>query len=213
MLIFCLRLARAANCSLDSSDASHLSEERAKSRYAGYFYLGNKPDPGKRMPPLNGPVHINCKLLKHVTASSFESELGGMFHNGQDGAYIRAILEEMGHPQPPTPMMTDNLAATNIANDIGKQKRSRAIDMRFYWIKDRIKQGHFDIFWRPGTENLADYWTKHHPASHHREMRPIVLNNSNSNVCQQPQHTRGCVDATKVRMQGTYAEAATRGVA
>ena len=42
-------------------------------------------------------------------------------------------------------------------------------------------------------------------------MRPIVLNNSNSNVCQQPQHTRGCVDATKVRMQGTYAEAATRG--
>ena len=71
---------------------------------------------------------------------------------------------------------TDNLAANNIANDIGKQKRSRAIDMRFYWIQDRIKMGHFHVFWRPGSENLADYWTKHHPTAHHREMRPIILN-------------------------------------
>ena len=75
-----------------------------------------------------------------VVASSFEAELGGLFHNGQDGAYIRTILEEMGHPQPATRMVTDNLAANNIANDIGKQKRSKAIDMRFYWIQDRIKQ-------------------------------------------------------------------------
>ena len=74
-------------------------------------------------------------------------------------------------------MVTDNLAANNIANDIGKQKRSKAIDMRFYWVKDRVKQGQFHIFWMPGDTNLADYWTKHHPPAHHRAMRPIIHNN------------------------------------
>ena len=93
---------------------------------------------------------------------------GGLFHNAQDGECIRTILEEMGHPQPTTMMITDNLAANNIANDIGKQKRSRAIDMRFYWIQDRIKMGHFHVFWRPGSENLTD---QHANFSRRRETR------------------------------------------
>ena len=177
------------------------------------------------MPNPNAPVHVNCKLLKLVAASSFEAELGGLFHNGQDGEHVRTILEEMGHEQPTTMMVTDNLAANNIANDIGKQKRSRAIDMRFYWIKDRVKMGHFHVFWRPGTENIADYWTKHHPASHHREMRPIVMNSKKTEIKKAVTfskdltfskdfsekavgsgslHPRGCVDSRSD--QGTYAD-------
>ena len=56
-----------------------------------------------------------------------------------------------------------------------KQKRSKAIDMRFYWIRDRVRQGQFRIFWRKGTMNRADYMTKHHPASHHRAIRSAYL--------------------------------------
>jgi len=40
-------------------------------------------------------------------------------------------LEELGHKQPPTPIVTDNLTAKGIANDDIRQKRSKAIDMRF----------------------------------------------------------------------------------
>ena len=206
------------------SDASYLSEPKARSRFGGFFFLGPKSIDGKTMPTPNAPVHVNCKLLKLVVASSFEAEFGGLFHNGQDGEYIRTLLDEMGHPQPRTMMVTDNLAANNIANDIGKQKRSRAIDMRFYWIKDRIKLGHFHVFWRPGTENLADYWTKHHPVSHHQAMRPIVFNsNEKATVAFSKgtksqssghQHPRGCVDLTKIRgaTKGTYADALRHGV-
>ena len=45
------------------------------------------------------------------------------------------------------------------------------MDMRFYWIRDRVRQGHFLISWRKGADNLADYFTKHHLPSHHRLMR------------------------------------------
>lgn len=202
------------------SDASYMSESKARSRFGGFFFLGPTSIDGKSMPNPNAPVHVNCKLLKLVAASSFEAELGGLFHNAQDGEYIRTILEEMGHPQPTTMMITDNQAANNIANDIGKQKRSRAIDMRFYWIQDRIKMGHFHVFWRPGSENLADYWTKHHPTAHHREMRPVILNSkprvkfsgvvncamteSRSSPSHRHLHPRGCVD-TRCD-QGTYAD-------
>ena len=46
-----------------------------------------------------------------------------------------------------------------------------------------------------------------------RVMCPIVLNNSKSKLCHQQQHTRGCVNATKVRKQVTYAAAVMQGVA
>jgi hypothetical protein len=85
------------------------------------------------------------------------------------------MLKEMGWPQPATPMQTDNSTACGIANDTIKQQQSRAIDMRFYWVQDRTQQGHFDIFWKPGSTNLADYFTKHHPAKHHQLMRPKYL--------------------------------------
>ena len=52
---------------------------------------------------------------------------------------------------------------------------SKAVDMRFHWIRDRVQQGHFTIAWRPGTENLADYFTKEHPLRHFRTMRSFLV--------------------------------------
>jgi hypothetical protein len=45
----------------------------------------------------------------------------------------------MGHPQLATPIQTDNECAPGIVNNTVKQRRSKAIEMRFYWIKDRVK--------------------------------------------------------------------------
>ena len=85
-------------------------------------------------------------------------------------------LAEMGRQQPPTPVSTDNTAATRIVNGTAKQKRSRVIDMIFYWVRDRIRQNHFHISWEEGKNNLADYVTKHHPIWNHRKMRPRYIN-------------------------------------
>jgi hypothetical protein len=78
-------------------------------------------------------------------------------------------------PQPPTALQTDNKVAEGILNNTVKQKRSKAIDMRFYWLQDRIQQGQFNVYWRPGEANLANYISKHHPAKHHRAVRPTYL--------------------------------------
>jgi hypothetical protein len=39
--------------------------------------------------------------------SAAEAEIGAIFINAKEGAVLRTTLEELGHPQPPTPMETD----------------------------------------------------------------------------------------------------------
>eukprot|EP00957_Ditylum_brightwellii_P030880 2339864-Ditylum_brightwellii.AAC.1 len=65
----------------------------------------------------------------------------------------------MGHLQPPTIVITDNSTADGIVNGCANQHRTWAMDMRFYWRRERIKQGHYLVMWQPGDTNLADYLT------------------------------------------------------
>jgi hypothetical protein len=127
----------------------------------------------------NAPVFVMCNILKEVVSAASEAELAGLFHNGKEACPIRTCLEELGHPQPPTPMKTDNTTAAGLANDTVKQKRSKAIDMRFYWIRDRVQQGQYHVYWRKAEINRADYFTKHHSTKHHRQMRPEYLHQAN----------------------------------
>jgi len=89
--------------------------------------------------------------------------------------YIRQILTELGHQQPKTPIQTDNSTAEGVINSKIQPKRTKAMDMRYHWLRDREAQGQFRIYWRPGKTNLADYFTKHHPPSHHVNVRSIFL--------------------------------------
>ena len=74
-------------------------------------------------------------------------------------------------------MQVNNTTSVGFANDTIKQKRSKAIDMRFYWIRDSTRQGHLNIYWAPRSTNLGDYHTKHHSPVHHRLMFPHFLHN------------------------------------
>ena len=69
---------------------------------------------------------------------------------------ISTILRELGHLHPSTPIQVDNSTADGFANNTIKQKQSKAIDMRFYWIRDLTSQGQFLIYWQPGITNLGD---------------------------------------------------------
>ena len=72
-------------------------------------------------------------------ASAAEAELGALFLNCQEAVPIRIMLEEMGHTQTPTPVQVDNSTALGIATGTIKQRKSKAMDMLFYWIRDRKK--------------------------------------------------------------------------
>jgi hypothetical protein len=177
------------------SDAAYLNAPNARSRVGGHFFLGWLPE--KNLPiRLNGAIHVISTILKFVAASAAEAELGALFVNAKEGRVIRLILQELGHPQPPTPIHCDNSTAAGIANNTVKRQRSRSMEMRYFWIADQVARHQFDVRWHPGQENMGDYHTKTHPTSHHVRVRPYYLHEANSPLelprAMTPEELRGC---------------------
>jgi hypothetical protein len=81
------------------SDASYLSENEAKSRAGGFFYMGNTAQNDKKL--TSGAILIVSKVLKHVMSSAAEAEIRAVFINAKEGAILRTTLDELGHTQPP----------------------------------------------------------------------------------------------------------------
>jgi hypothetical protein len=106
------------------SDASYLSENEAKSRAGGFFYMGNNNKNDKKL--TNGAILIVSKVLKHVMSSAAEAEIGAVFINAKEGNVLRTTLEELWHKQPSTPMETDNTTATGYSNGTIKQKTNKS---------------------------------------------------------------------------------------
>ena len=133
------------------SDASELSETPECSRTGGNYYLSSLPADPKKSPnlpsPENGPIHTECRILKHVVESASESEVGGIFQNGQTAVPLRIILHEISFNQPPTPIKTDNSTAEGIVLTTFIQNRCKATDMQFYWMKYRVKETDFFVYW------------------------------------------------------------------
>ena len=90
----------------------------------------------------------------------------------------QVTLNEMDHEQTrPTPLQFDNKCAAGIINDQVRQKASKCMDMRFYWLRDQVRQNLIHVYWKYRIENDADYSTKHHPTKHHIQMwGKFVLN-------------------------------------
>ena len=153
------------------SDASYLSEPKARSRAGGHMFMAGSEE----IPINNGAVLNISQIKKAVMSSAAEAELGALFINAKTAVAMRKTLEEMGHPQPRTPIQTDNSTAHALLTNRILPKALKAMDMRFNWLRCRDAQGQYRFYWRPGTQNLADYWTKHHPASHHKSFRPQIL--------------------------------------
>ena len=58
-------------------------------------------------PNNNGAVLNIAQIIKSMMSSAANAELGALYVNTHKAIPQRQLLEEMGHPQPPTPMQTD----------------------------------------------------------------------------------------------------------
>ena len=94
------------------SDAGYLNESKARSRAGGHFFLSNDV----QNPPNNGAVLTIAQIIDAVMSSAAEAEMGALFINAKEAVHIQRILHEMGHPQPRTPIQTDNSMAEGVIN-------------------------------------------------------------------------------------------------
>eukprot|EP00804_Cyclotella_cryptica_P017706 CCRYP_001159-RD/>CCRYP_001159-RD protein AED:0.46 eAED:0.46 QI:0/-1/0/1/-1/1/1/0/104 len=103
-------------------------------------------------------------------SSAAEAETGELYINARKAVEERNIIKELGHKQPPTPIQTDNSTAEGIVNNRVQPQHTKAMDMRFHWLVGPHKSKTILFLLAPGHNKQGDYFTKHHPASHHRNM-------------------------------------------
>ncbi len=76
------------------------------------------------------------------------------------------------NPQPSCDWTTLSVAIGLVAESIN-HKRSKAMDMRLFWLVDRIRQKQFKVEHIPGMWNIADHFTK--PLPKHKVYRFFEL--------------------------------------
>jgi hypothetical protein len=104
-------------------------------------------------------------MISCIVASAAEAELAAGFQQAQIAVRLRNTLTNLGYPQLLTLLLIDNTVAIGLANDTMNKKRSKNMDSRFFWLRDRMSQQQFVVEHIPGQHNVADFFTKALPKS------------------------------------------------
>ena len=111
----------------------------------------------------NGSIMVISSIMQKIMSSAAEVECGELFYNSKELEALRTTLKEMGHQQQATEIITDNSTSNGIMRVTIKQKRTKSMDVRFYWFRDQVEQKHLEVKCKPGHINLCDYFTRHPP--------------------------------------------------
>jgi hypothetical protein len=75
--------------------------------------------------------------------------------------YLKELIQGMGYAQRTIEIECDNQGAVGIATLTKNNRKMRHIAMRYHWTREQVLQKVFDIVWRTGKNNKADYATKY----------------------------------------------------
>jgi hypothetical protein len=108
------------------SNASYLLEANACSQAGGHVFMSSNTP----LPHNNGAVLTIAQIIKAVMSSAAEAKIGALYINCWEAVPACHTLEFLGHPQPPTPIQTDNTTALGIVNN-NVMKKLKAMDMKY----------------------------------------------------------------------------------
>jgi hypothetical protein len=152
---------REIDCTQEGRSSGRIKPRRGR-QTEETFLSENEP-----FPRFNGAVLSIPQIIKFVMASAAEAELAALFITAREMIPHCQTLIDMGWPQPKSPIQTDNSTASKVVNNTIVPRRSKMMDMRFWWLRCRALQDQFRYYWDAGSKNWADYNTRHHPDTYH----------------------------------------------
>lgn len=103
-----------------------------------------------------------CQKQKLNTKSSTEAEVVGVSDFLPNLIWARMFLEHQGYEIDENLLYQDNQSAIKIEKNGSKScsKRSRHINMRYFFIKDRLESEEIEVVFCPTEYMVADFFTK-----------------------------------------------------
>lgn len=134
------------------SDADWSGDIEDRKSTTGYFFkLGYS----------GGCVSWQTKKQQTVALSSCEAEYQGLAATTQEAVFLRSLLNEMGYPQSkPTTIGEDNQSCIKLATNPVMHKRSKHIDTKYHFIREKIDDNSIELMYVPSEDLAADLLTK-----------------------------------------------------
>jgi hypothetical protein len=106
-------------------DDSYPRKPKACSQAGGHFFMSSNTNN-----PKNDSAVLNiAQLIKSVMSSVTKAKLGALYVNTCTAISQHQLLEEMGHPQLPTPTQTNNSTALSVITSNIHPRQTKAMDM------------------------------------------------------------------------------------
>ena len=133
---------------------------------------------GAMMTMGSGAVIAKSLKQKLNTRSSTEAELVGVDDIASNVIWTNYFLGEQGYDTAGSIVYQDNQSAILLEKNGNKSKgkRSKHINVRYFFVKDRIKNGEMSVEWCPTGEMLGDFFTKPLQGEKFRQFRKLILN-------------------------------------
>ena len=109
-----------------------------------------------------GAFYATSRTQKLNTTSSTECEIVAAAEILPQALWTTSFLRHQGYNVKKAVLNQDNMAAMRMEVNgvLSRGKKSRHVDVRFFFIKDRVERGEIDIGFCGTDDMVADYLTK-----------------------------------------------------
>lgn len=140
-----------SNCDLIGfSDADYANDLETRRSTSGYVFC-----------MANGPVTWSSQRQKIVTLSTTESEYVAAATAARELIWLRNLINGIGYPcKKPTILFVDNQSTIKLSKNAEFHKRTKHIDIRYHYIREKYESGEILIEYVPTEMQKADIFTK-----------------------------------------------------
>lgn len=131
------------------SDANWATCEIDRRSYSGYCFTY-----------ASGIVSWESKKQRTVALSTAESEYMALTEAAKEAMYLLQLCEDLGIDQKVMVLYNDNQAAQQLARNPIVDKRSKHIQIRRHFIKEKVSEGFIKLQYKRTDELEADMFTK-----------------------------------------------------
>ncbi|KRZ27699.1 Retrovirus-related Pol polyprotein from transposon TNT 1-94 [Trichinella pseudospiralis] len=100
------------------------------------------------------------KKQRTVALSTTEAEYMALSHAAKETAWLRSLQSELEKESSKPTLLCDNSGAVSISTGQSSSARTRHIDIRYHFVKEKIQEGEIEMRQIPSADNAADMFTK-----------------------------------------------------
>lgn len=143
------------------SDADFGSDTQTRKSTTGYIFKMS-----------NGPITWCSQRQQSVCLSTTEAEYVAASQATKEAIWLHQLLTEIKEPtQLPVKLYVDNQSAIKLIRNPEFHKRTKHIDIKYHFVREKYDEGRINPIYVPSEEQLADILTKPLPKSTFQRLR------------------------------------------